>query len=168
MALLVPVSPSSDGVVRFGRPAGRILMCSVQHSDTVPTGRERLSSPFRSVPGMPRTATAERVDRDALLEFRRPRHRAILLTRRSSGGVQLSPVTCGVDAEGRIVVSTYPQRAKAVNARRDPAVSVCVLSDDFDGPWVQKSTLLPPTACKPAAGPCRRATGGFPPELDKS
>jgi hypothetical protein len=84
---------------------------------------------------MPKTATADRVDRAALLEFLRPRHRAILTTRRASGGVQLSPVTCGVDGEGRVVVSTYPQRAKVRNARRDPAVSLCVLSDDWDGPW---------------------------------
>ncbi len=86
---------------------------------------------------MPKTATADRVDRAALLEFLRPRHRAVLLTRREGGGVQLSPVTCGVDAEGRVVVSTYPQRAKVRNIRRDPAVSACVLSDDWDGPWVQ-------------------------------
>jgi PPOX class probable F420-dependent enzyme len=46
-------------------------------------------------------------------------------------------VTFGVDGEGRVVVSTYPQRAKAVNARRDPEVSLCVLSADFDDPWVQ-------------------------------
>jgi len=74
---------------------------------------------------MPRTATADRVDRGALIEFLRTRHRAVLLTRRSGGGVQLSPVTCGVDAEGRVVVSTYPQRAKVANARREPAVSLC-------------------------------------------
>ena len=37
---------------------------------------------------------------------------------------------------GRVVVSTYPYRAKARNARRDPAVSLCVVSDDWD-PWVQ-------------------------------
>ena len=86
---------------------------------------------------MPRTATADRVDRAALLEFLRPRHRAVLLTRRREGGPQLSPVTYGVDAEGRVVVSTYPQRAKVTNARRNPAVSLCVLSDDWDGPWVQ-------------------------------
>ena len=87
---------------------------------------------------MPRTiATADVVDRDALLDFIRPRHHAVLLTRRASGDPQMSPVTCGVDDEGRIVVSTYPERAKAVNARRDPRVSVCVLSDDFGGAWVQ-------------------------------
>jgi PPOX class probable F420-dependent enzyme len=91
----------------------------------------------RSVGLMPKTATADRVDRAALLEFLRPRHQAVLVTRKQSGGVQLSPVTCGVDGEGRVVVSTYPQRAKVANARRDPAVSLCVLSADFDGPWVQ-------------------------------
>jgi PPOX class probable F420-dependent enzyme len=72
-----------------------------------------------------------------LLEFLRPRHRALLLTRRSDGAPQASPVSCGVDGEGRIVVSTYPQRAKVRNARRDPRVSVVVLSDDWDGPYVQ-------------------------------
>jgi hypothetical protein len=49
----------------------------------------------------------------------------------------VSPVICGVDGEGRVVVSTYPGRAKATNARRDPRVSMCVLSDDWDGPWAQ-------------------------------
>src|SRR5512142_222682 len=96
-----------------------------------------MSAGRRSVVVMPKTATADRVDRDALLEFLRPRHHALLVTRRREGGVQLSPVTCGVDDGGRIVVSTYPQRAKVANARREPAVSVCVLSDDWDGPWVQ-------------------------------
>ena len=61
----------------------------------------------------------------------------MLLTRRSEGGAQLSPVTCGVDAEGRIVVSTYPQRAKVANVRRDTGVSMCVLSSNFDDAWVQ-------------------------------
>jgi PPOX class probable F420-dependent enzyme len=86
---------------------------------------------------VPRIATADRVDRAAVLDFLRPRHRALLVTRRADGGPQLSPVTCGVDSDGRIVVSTYPGRAKTRNARRDPRVSVCVLSDDWDGPWVQ-------------------------------
>jgi PPOX class probable F420-dependent enzyme len=86
---------------------------------------------------VPRIATADRVGRDAVLDFLRPRHKALLVTRRADGSPQLSPVTCGVDGEGRIVISTYPARAKTVNARRDPRVSACVLSDDWDGPWVQ-------------------------------
>jgi PPOX class probable F420-dependent enzyme len=86
---------------------------------------------------VPRIATADRVDAADLAEFIRPRHHAILMTTRSDGGPQLSPVTCGLDGQGRIVISSYPARAKAVNARRDPHVSVCVLSDDWDGAWVQ-------------------------------
>ncbi|MFC3996621.1 PPOX class F420-dependent oxidoreductase [Nocardiopsis sediminis] len=85
----------------------------------------------------PSIATNTRVSREELLDFLRPRHRAVLLTRRAGGGPQASPVTCGVDTSGRIVVSTYPERAKTRNAVRDSAVSVLVMSDDFDGPWVQ-------------------------------
>ncbi len=85
----------------------------------------------------PNIATNTAVSLDELLDFVRPRHHAILLTRRSDGSPQGSPLTCGVDDSGRIVVSTYPERAKTRNARRDPRVSLIVLSDDWDGPWVQ-------------------------------
>jgi PPOX class probable F420-dependent enzyme len=115
---------------------------------------------------MPRIATAERVDRDALLAFLRPRHRAVLVTRRSDGGPQLSPVTCGVDGEGRIVVSTYPQRAKTANARRDPEVWLCVLSDDWDGPYVQvegrAEVLDLPEALEPLVEYYRSISGEHP------
>ena len=86
---------------------------------------------------MPTIATATALERADLLEFLRPRHHAILLTTRRDGRAQASPVSCGVDDAGRIVVSTYPQRAKTRNAERDPRGSACVLSDDWDGPWVQ-------------------------------
>lgn len=86
---------------------------------------------------MPTIATARHVELPELLDFLRPRHRGVLTTTRSGGGPQLSPVTCGVDPDGRIVVSTYPDRAKAVNARRDERVSICVLSDDWSGAYVQ-------------------------------
>ncbi|RJK98003.1 PPOX class F420-dependent oxidoreductase [Vallicoccus soli] len=113
-----------------------------------------------------RIATSTTVDRDALLEFLRPRHRAVLMTTRRDGRPQASPVTCGVDAEGRVVVSTYPQRAKAVNARRDPRVSLCVLSDDFDGPWVQvegsAEVLDLPDAVEPLVDYYRAISGEHP------
>ncbi len=82
-------------------------------------------------------ATATAVELAELLDFIRPRHRMVLLTTRSSGAPQLSPVTGGVDADGRIVIATYPGRAKTTNARRRPEVSVMVQSDEFNGPWVQ-------------------------------
>src|SRR5829696_7395000 len=87
---------------------------------------------------MPRAiATNTTIDRKALLDFVRPRHHMILLTRRRDGSAQLSPVTGGVDAAGRIVVSSYPERAKAANLRRSADCTVLVLSEDFGGAWVQ-------------------------------
>ncbi|MFF9363161.1 PPOX class F420-dependent oxidoreductase [Streptomyces griseoluteus] len=85
----------------------------------------------------PNIATNTEVTLSELLDFVRPRHRAILLTRRSDGSPQGSPLTCGVDDSGRIVASTYPERAKTRNARRDERVSLIVLSDEWNGPWVQ-------------------------------
>ncbi|MFJ3235129.1 PPOX class F420-dependent oxidoreductase [Streptomyces sp. NPDC086787] len=85
----------------------------------------------------PNIATNTSVGLDELLDFVRTRHRAVLLTRRSDGEPQGSPLTCGVDDSGRIVAATYPERAKTRNAKRDPRVSLIVLSDDWNGPWVQ-------------------------------
>jgi PPOX class probable F420-dependent enzyme len=82
-------------------------------------------------------ATSTAVSQDELLDFIKIRHHAIVMTTRADGRPQASPVTCGVDDEGRIVIATYPERAKIVNARRDPRVSVLFLSDDFGGEWVQ-------------------------------
>ncbi|WP_326640242.1 PPOX class F420-dependent oxidoreductase [Streptosporangium sp. NBC_01755] len=114
----------------------------------------------------PKIATNEVVSRDRLLDFLRDRHRALVITTRRDGRPQASPVTCGVDAEGRIVVSTYPERAKASNARRDPRVSVVVLSEDFDGPWVQvdctAEVLDLPDALEPLVDYYRSISGEHP------
>jgi PPOX class probable F420-dependent enzyme len=87
---------------------------------------------------MARTAARNlTVDRRGLLEFIRPRHQGILVTTRRDGWPQMSPVTIGVDDAGRIVVSSYPERAKARNATRRDQASMCVLSEEFNGEWVQ-------------------------------
>jgi len=86
---------------------------------------------------VPKIATADQVERDALNDFLRPRHHAVLVTTRADGSPQMSPVTCGLDTEGRVVISSYPQRAKSRNAKRDPRVSVLVLSDEFNDAYVQ-------------------------------
>jgi PPOX class probable F420-dependent enzyme len=82
-------------------------------------------------------ATNTVVDREQLLEFVRPRHHVVLTTMRRDGSPQHSPITAGIDTAGRLVVATYPQRAKVHNLRRDPRVSACVLSDEWNGAWVQ-------------------------------
>jgi PPOX class probable F420-dependent enzyme len=61
----------------------------------------------------------------------------VLITTRADGTPQASPVTGGVDDAGRILVSSYPERAKSRNLRRDPRCGVLVLSDDFGGAWVR-------------------------------
>jgi PPOX class probable F420-dependent enzyme len=111
-------------------------------------------------------ATNTTVGLDELLEFIRPRHHAILLTTRSDGRPQGSPLTCGVDDAGRIVISTYPERAKTHNAKRDARVSVIVLSDDFGGAWVQvdgsAEVLDVPESVEPLVGYFRNISGEHP------
>ena len=111
-------------------------------------------------------ATTTTVDREGLVAFLRPRHRIVLLTPRSDGSWQGSPVTAGVDAEGRIVVSTYPERAKARNVARSGRASAVVLSEDFDGPWVQvdgtAEVLDLPEALEPLVEYFRSISGEHP------
>jgi PPOX class probable F420-dependent enzyme len=111
-------------------------------------------------------ATTDHVDRDGLLEFLRPRHKVILITTRANGQPQASPVTAGIDDEGRMVVATYPQRAKTGNARRHAEVSACVLSEDFNGPWVQVNgqaeVLDVPEAVEPLVEYFRAVAGEHP------
>jgi len=113
-----------------------------------------------------RIATTTDVDLDALLDFVRPRHRMVVMTTRRDGRPQASPVTGGVDDQGRIVISTYPDRAKAANVRRDPQVSVLVLSDEYDGAWVQVDgageVIDPPDSVEPLVDYYRCISGEHP------
>jgi PPOX class probable F420-dependent enzyme len=111
-------------------------------------------------------ATNTPVDLAGLLEFLRPRHRLVLITRRRDGGPQASPVTGGVDDDGRIVISSYPERAKVANLRRDASCSVLSLSDDFGDAWVQvdgtAEVLDLPAALEPLVDYYRSISGEHP------
>lgn len=121
------------------------LLCSTRTYDGGTTGARVVRYPFTARPyvagyrePMPgRIATAEKAELPELLDFVRRRHRMVLTTFRRDGSPQSSPVTGGVDAAGRLVIASYPRRAKSVNILRRPTVSVVVLSDDFSGPYVQ-------------------------------
>jgi PPOX class probable F420-dependent enzyme len=77
------------------------------------------------------------VDLDHAREFIRLNHHAILHTFRGDGSPQMSPVACGVDAAGFVVVSTRETAMKTKNLKRDARASRCVISDGFFGEWVQ-------------------------------
>jgi PPOX class probable F420-dependent enzyme len=74
---------------------------------------------------------------DDAREFVANNHRAVLITRGSSGGLQTSPVLVGVDGEGKLVISTREAAYKTRNLRRDPTAVICVFTDGFFGPWLQ-------------------------------
>ncbi|MGV0792010.1 PPOX class F420-dependent oxidoreductase [Mycolicibacterium sp. XJ1819] len=111
-------------------------------------------------------ATADVVDLAQLLEFIRPRHRMVLTTFRADGSLQSSPVTGGVDDAGRIVIASYPQRAKSVNIRRRQRAGLVVLSDEFHGPYVQidgdGEVIDVPDAVEPLVDYFRSVSGEHP------
>ena len=72
------------------------------------------------------------VDADELAAHLAGRHKWVLSTTRSDGRPQMSLVTGGMTADGRLAISTYPSRVKAKNARRNPLVSVAVMGDEFN------------------------------------
>src|SRR5258708_21057534 len=70
-------------------------------------------------------------------EFIRANHRAVLATTRSDGRPQLSPVTVGVAADGRVLISTRETAMKTKNLMRDPRAWLCVMNDGVFGERVQ-------------------------------
>lgn len=77
------------------------------------------------------------MDVDEARRFVEGHHRAVLVTRRSDGALQTSPVVVTVDGEGRAIVSSRETAFKIKNLRRDPRATVCVFTDGFFGEWVQ-------------------------------
>ena len=75
---------------------------------------------------------------DRAQEFLRNHHWGILATRRKNGGLQMSPVTVGLDPEGRAVISSRETAYKVNNLRRDPRAALCAITPSFHGEgWVQ-------------------------------
>ena len=77
------------------------------------------------------------MDLDRALDFVREHHNAVMTSFRRDGSPQMSPIACNVDGEGRIVVSTRETALKTKNLRRDPRVSLCVVTHGFYGDWIQ-------------------------------
>lgn len=77
------------------------------------------------------------VSLDELAGFVRDRRRWVVSTTRSDGRPQMSLVTGGVTADGRLAIASYPSRVKVKNAKINSAVSVLVMGDEFNSEWVQ-------------------------------
>jgi PPOX class probable F420-dependent enzyme len=106
------------------------------------------------------------MDLDAAREYIRSHHHAIVATTRADGRPQMSPVACGVDADGNVVVSTRETALKTANLRRDPRVSLCVFTDEFFGEWVQvdgaATVVSLPDAMEPLVDYYRSVAGEHP------
>ena len=74
---------------------------------------------------------------DQAREFVANNHQAVMITRRSAGGLQTSPVTVGIDSAGKVVISSRETAYKVRNLRRHPTATLCVFTDNFFGPWIQ-------------------------------
>jgi PPOX class probable F420-dependent enzyme len=77
------------------------------------------------------------VDVAAAQEFIRTNHHAVMATFRRDGRPALSPVTVGLDAEGRVIVSTRETAMKVQHLRRDPRAAITAFTDRFYGEFVQ-------------------------------
>lgn len=91
----------------------------------------------RSDPRAAHMSADTAVDRDELGRFVAGKHRWVLSTMRSDGRPQMSLVTGGMMADGRLAIASYPERAKVANVRRDNRGSVLVMGDQFNDEWVQ-------------------------------
>jgi PPOX class probable F420-dependent enzyme len=82
-------------------------------------------------------ATPNRMTPDDARAFLKDNHNAVLATFRRDGRPQLSVVGATVDEQGRVIISTRQTAIKTKNLRRDPRVSVIIMSPGFYGDWAQ-------------------------------
>ncbi len=105
------------------------------------------------------------MDLDEARAFMREHHRGVLATSRKDGRPQMSAISVGVDAEGRAVISTREDAYKTRNVRRDPRVSVFVMSEDFWN-WIQvdgtATVVSLPEAMEPLVEYYRAVAGEHP------
>lgn len=77
------------------------------------------------------------MDLDKALEFIKDNPRAVLVTTRKNGRPQTSPILAAIDDESRLMISTRETAYKVRNLRRDPRVSLCFLTNQFFGGFIQ-------------------------------
>jgi len=106
------------------------------------------------------------MDVDAALEYLRSNHRAVMATTRADGTTQMTPITVGVDGDGRVVVSSRVTAYKVRHLRALPYAAICAFPDTFFGDWVQVEgpvEIVPlPEAMEPLVDYYRRISGEHP------
>jgi PPOX class probable F420-dependent enzyme len=106
------------------------------------------------------------MDIETVREFVGTHHRAALATLRRDGLPALTPVTVGLDEEGRIEISSRETAFKVKHLRHDPRVFLCVFTERFFGDWVQVDGIAQivslPDALEPLVEYYRRISGEHP------
>jgi PPOX class probable F420-dependent enzyme len=106
------------------------------------------------------------MDVDAALEYLRSNHRAVMATTRADGTTQMTPITVGVDGDGRVVVSSRETAYKVRHLRALPYAAICAFPDEFFGEWVQVEgpveVVSLPEAMEPLVDYYRRISGEHP------
>ena len=96
----------------------------------------------------------------------RENENAVLATWQHDGRLQMSPVTVGLVAAGRVIIASRETTYKVWYLRRDPRATLCVFVEAFTGPWVQMEgtaeVVALPEAMEPLVDYYRRLAGEHP------
>jgi PPOX class probable F420-dependent enzyme len=110
------------------------------------------------------------MDTAAALDFARANHRGVIATTRADGTTQMSPIVAGVDAHGRVVVSSRETAYKVRHLRALPYAGICLFTDAFFGDWVQLEGPVDVVSLPEAMGPLvdyYRSLSGEHPDWDE-
>ncbi len=66
-------------------------------------------------------------------KFLQDNHRACIAVRQKDGLPQMTLVTPGIDAEGRVILTSRGTTYKVKHLRRDPRVSMLVFGEEYSG-----------------------------------
>ena len=65
--------------------------------------------------------------------FLKENHRACIAVRQKDGWPQMTLVTPGIDAEGRVIITSRGTTYKINHIRRDPRVSMLIFGEQYSG-----------------------------------
>lgn len=65
--------------------------------------------------------------------FLKKNHRACIAVRQKDGWPQMTLVTPGIDAQGRIIITSRGSTYKIKHIRRDPRVSMLIFGEQYSG-----------------------------------